>query len=130
MAQTLGWARDECGQPIAEDQGHITCDYADTRAHRAAAAYWERRHNPPGKLNVHQLSPLLEYPQQVEWRVLHGKCDPRPDSTDYWIAVKRARTVAELLDLTTHLLETKNWLSTITWNSILRRRTNALGQAA
>lgn len=127
--QRLVWHCDVCGGPIADDDGYVTVHYSEINAHRAAAAAWDRKHNPPGRLNVHHVGSLLEYPQPV--RCLHSQCDPRPDSDDdYWISIERVRTAEQLLDLTAHLLETKNWLDTTTWSSILRRHSTELGHVA
>ncbi len=65
------------------------------------------------------LGELIERLEQARWRVLHRACDPNPESSDYWIGIERARTTTDLLLRTAHLLETKKWIQSTTWHTLI-----------
>jgi hypothetical protein len=70
------------------------------------------------------LGSLMALPDRASWRVHHRKCDPRPNAASYWIAVEEARTHARLLELTAHLMESKDWLRHTDWDRLILRMAN------
>lgn len=128
--QNLVWVCDECGKPVGDGAGWVTISYAEIGTYRRDEAAWEKKHctNPHG-FNVHRLSDLMELPEPVVWHVWHKACDPDIDSSDYFIHIERIRTVAELLEWTSHLME-KTWLPSTTWRDVLRGHAEGLRRAA
>lgn len=117
----LVWRCEVCRNPIADEEGYITISYADLDDHRLAtekANAWKAAEiERTGSTWI--ATPITLYPDYVRWRILHGTCDPQPQSSDYWIGVERVRTPRALLGWTAHLLE-KGWLRHTSWAYILR----------
>jgi hypothetical protein len=118
----LTWLCDACGEPIADDEGYITVNYAEIHAYdRWNEEFDEKqRAKAKGGLVMYRLSELNGMPEPARWRKLHQRCDPDPESTDYWIGIERIRTRPEVLRWTAHLLG-KNWIQSTTWRDILHR---------
>jgi Bifunctional DNA primase/polymerase, N-terminal len=96
-ALVVTWACDVCGKPIAD--GYVTVSYAELAEYRQALQAWEERIAAayPGPWRGYPATELLDLPDRVRWRVLHRRCDPEPDSPDYWVAVERIRTAGDVL---------------------------------
>lgn len=119
----IAWTCDECGKPIRDGAGYITVDHSEIAKHRNGERSWEaaleRRRVEQGNTWVAvNLAELPDNPRAA-WKVLHGTCDPNPDSSDYWIGVERLRTPGDVIGLSAHLFE-KNWIQATTWASLLR----------
>jgi hypothetical protein len=126
VSQTIVWTCEACGQPIADGEGYVTVDYADIHAYEAAMRAWEDRVRAKMPAEWRERgglmftgADLLDHPETVRWRMLHAACDPRPDSSDYCIAIERIRTTAEAFEWAAHMLE-KGWLVHTNWADILR----------
>ncbi len=126
-ADPLVWSCDECGKPIANGAGWITIRYSEIGAFRRAEAEWEKRH--PDSWAPINLGDLFDFPEPVRWHVWHRRCDPDVGSTDYAIDIERIRTVPQLLEWSSHLME-KTWLPSTTWKDVLRGQANRLREAA
>lgn len=118
--QILVWLCDECGAPVEDGDGYLTVKYADIREYKRSHDAFDEAHRRPNGWVVYNLAELDEIAGLARWSVLHRNCDPDPESEDYWYAIERVRTYADLLERTAHLLG-KTWLPTTTWHSILRR---------
>lgn len=65
---------------------------------------------------------IADIPKLVPWRILHGNCgEDESISSLYWIGVERARTMAQILDWSMHMME-KNWLMSTDWASFIQSR--------
>jgi len=126
-SQQLVWTCDECGRPIRDGDGWVTIGYADIRAYRVAAADWERRHPRGDGWRILSLGEYEDFPNPVRWHVWHRRCDPDITSEDYFIDIDRIRTVAQLLEWSSHLME-KTWFANTTWKDVLRGQANQLGR--
>lgn len=121
----LTWTCDACAQPVHGDEGYIHVD--DYAARQVVEAReqdrrdrYERAKTDPIGAYFYSLTELRSLPQSVPWQVHHRACDPRPDTDDYWFAVERAATHADLLHWTAHLMG-KNWLSGTAWDDFIRK---------
>lgn len=108
----LLWLCETCGQPIADGEGYLHVDLDEVRHATDAGA----KVNREGTVDV---AALLDVPD-VHWRTHHGRCDPRPESNDYCIAVERARDHADLLARTAHL-SGKRWIDVTDWYDLMAR---------
>lgn len=114
--QHLTWTCDYCDKPIANDTGYIYIDSRELHETERAVAAWDAAN--PGPV-IHGPA-LMTYPEGAPWRHAHHECDPEPESEAYGIGVHRARTHAQLLDWTSHLLG-KRWLKHTDWHDLIAR---------
>lgn len=111
------WLCNVCGDPIENGQGYLE---VDLRAVFRVEAWWRehRQNNPQGK--PVDIDALLSGPEPVRWLAHHADCDSDPDYSGYWFDIHRARTHAQLLNWTAHLME-KSWLEYTNWSDLIRR---------
>jgi len=121
LVAPLVWECDACRGPVADGAGWLTIRYDDIGEFRRAEAVSERKHSDGWN--------LLELPRPVVWHVWHKACDPDIGSSDYCIDIERIRSVADLLEWTSHLME-NTWLPLTTWRDVLRDQANALRRDA
>ena len=120
--ELLVWTCEACGAPIADESGYI---HVNRRAiDRVGLAHneWEKANRAaadPGKLVA--LGGLPALPGSAHWQAHHRACDPDPGADDYWFDVARARTHAELLTWTAHLMG-KDWFEHTAWGSLIRSK--------
>jgi hypothetical protein len=119
----LAWRCDVCEGPVHDRDGYVCVDYADLREYERQARAWDEAHVDAFFVPVSEYD---TYPTLVRWHVLHGRCDPRPDSADYWIGVERIRTPDQVIAWSAHLLG-KRWIQTTTWPDVLRSVASQLG---
>lgn len=116
----LVWLCAQCHTPIADGQGYI---HVNMPTVNAVEHYWrqdnERQHDNDSAFV--DLSEIRAWPDDAPWMAHHADCDPEPTASDYWFDVKRARTHAQLLNRTAHLME-KNWLKHTDWDDLIRRQ--------
>ena len=137
--QRLVWRCERCGKPIGDGAGYVAMSFAELHAYKRALEAWNERvdRDYPGAFRCYPVSELLDYPEPVRWHVLHGLCDPEPDSPDYWIGVERIRTAAAVISWSSHLIR-KNWIHETddclppwtggsTWNAVLDEAARQLG---
>lgn len=110
----LVWPCAECGEPIADRTGYIHISYVEINAHERAWREFDKTHD-----GIATASEFLSLPSQARWYAHHLDCDPMSDEPDYWFDVSRARTHAQLLNWTAHLLG-KNWIQSTTWDELIR----------
>jgi hypothetical protein len=119
----LTWTCEVCDEPIANNAGYVTANYAEFGAHQDWHREFDERKRreaeAEGKRFVgFRLSELDDSPPRARWRALHQGCDPDVGSTDYWIGVERCRTLPELIHWTAHLMG-KNWIGSTDWDKLL-----------
>ena len=117
----FSWHCDICAGPIADGMGYVEIDSrevmrveAQERADLEAAA--------AGNDEVLYLD-ALDLPEPVAWHVWHAACDPDPGYSGYWFDVGRARTTAQLLRWSLHLME-KDWIGVTDWPAFVRARSS------
>jgi hypothetical protein len=123
---TLAWVCDTCSAPIADGEGYVCVNFSELYAYRQAVEAWEQAH-PPGRLGwrVISIAECMSYPQEVLWRMLHRRCDDRPEEGAYWWDVDRLRSPAEVLRMAAHVLG-KNWIADTNLDDLLRRAADQL----
>jgi hypothetical protein len=123
----LSWICDVCRAPVWDGDGYLTISDADIRRWKDLNRQWDeeldRRFPGKDEWRVYSfadpmLPPLDAIPR---WRTLHGRCDPEPQTNDYWIGMERIREVSQVLSWTAHLIESKEWLPETDWDDVLRR---------
>jgi hypothetical protein len=119
---TITWNCDICDGPIADEDGYLCVSYGQINKYRDDVRIWEEKH-PDG---LYSLASLVGYPPAVPWSVLHRRCDPQLEGTDYWISVERINTPGDVIAWTAHLMQ-KRWLSWTTWTEILSSVASNLG---
>ena len=107
---------DACREPVDGGDGYLHVSHAEIFAYEKARTEWEKA-NPPGQ--VMNLSDLLDHPSPARWKVHHRRCDPDPESSDYWIDVAQVSTWQGLIARTAHLLE-KSWFAATDWQGLLQ----------
>lgn len=112
----LAWICEACKAAVVNGEGYIHVSHDTVNATERAYRDFERRES--GKAVT--LDSLLALPDPARWRVHHVRCDPEPDSADYVIEVHRARTHAQLLRWTAHLMG-KEWLRYTDWDELIDR---------
>ncbi len=115
MTAQIVWTCEKCGFPVEDNDGALHVDVRlALKARRDVQAAKDAHPD-----SAWSLGELMAQPGPVPWEVHHSACDPRPDSDDYWIAVSRARSHAQLLNWTAHLMG-KTWLENTTWDDVIR----------
>lgn len=123
----LVWSCDVCGRRVAGGAGYLFVDRVQLAEHEDRMAVWEaeqaakRASRADGGLALMFASDFASMPNQVPWRVAHAKCDPHPESEDYWVPVERVDSVRKVLDWTLHL-HGKGFLDSTNWVSVVRGR--------
>ncbi len=125
MTEPLAWDCEVCAEPIADSAGHVCVSYRELHERTRLAREWDEQHAGTFAVSIGE---FLTYPATVSWRVLHARCDPEPDSDDYWIGVERIRTPGDVISWTAHLLG-KRWLQVTNWDDLLRTVATRLGGA-
>lgn len=129
MEIRLQWVCDVCGKPVADGKGYLLVDqgaavesYQARRELDRAQFEKEAADRAAGGLGLVPVD-LAGYMElsHPNWRVLHGDCDTAPPAYDYWFAVERCRTLAQLLDWNAHL-HGKNWLDRTDWDRFIWRK--------
>jgi hypothetical protein len=110
------WDCDACGRPVADGDGYLCVNYDELRKHEQAAREWEAEH--AGIFAV-PLEEFLKYPGSARWKVLHRRCDPKPNADAYHFDAARIRTASHAIEWAAHLLE-KDWITSTNWNDVLR----------
>ncbi len=119
----ITWLCDECHRPVADGTGCLHIAYSAIRATEAGQRKWKQDHPGP----VFTVADLLTFPAPAPWAVHHLRCDPRPNSDDYWFGVERIRSAVDVIEWTSHLTA-KAWSTD--WSGTLRAVCGALRGAA
>lgn len=120
---TLVWICETCHKPVDNGTGYLHVDLKETGIRERAYAEWERRHTDEDGNTTIQGSAwteLFDLPERAPWQAHHAACDPDPEAGDYWFSIERARTHADLLRWTAHLME-KTWLEATDWQELIDR---------
>lgn len=120
----IEWICDGCKKPIADGQGYICCDES-TAYERLNAEYAELSERT--EFRAMTMRELLDRPGLVHWEVWHRKCDPHPNRADYHFPVEECRTLSQLLDWNTHLMQGKRWTRYTNWPSFIQRHVAPTG---
>jgi hypothetical protein len=127
----IGWVCEVCREPITDDSGYLTLDYAAALRYEDDTRQWREQHRELHRmLRPDAVAALRDYPERVRWRPLHRKCDPAADSAEaeeWRIAAGRIQTVGDVLMWTAHLLG-KTWLPATEWGEVLRAVNGKLGE--
>jgi predicted GIY-YIG superfamily endonuclease len=132
---SIVWTCEICRLPIEDEEGYLTVDYEKLHAYTAAVSAHDTRMEAAhpewsGKrFKTFTLGELYDYPDRVEWHTYHLRCDPDPETNDYWIGIERIRTLGQALGWASHLSE-KVWLNDTNWSAILRRLASESGVGA
>ena len=121
--RALVWICDTCRGPIADGDGYLHVNHAEVRDTRQAEREWRERNeqpNGPGGLVLTPATAWIDYPAPARWQAHHEACDPDPDAWDYHFDVSRARTHAQLLHWTAHLMG-KRWMVSTDWLNLIDR---------
>lgn len=116
----LVWVCEACRGPVPDGDGYIHVRHADVHQVEAAERAWRSKYEPDPDTAYISLAAYQEFPQPAHWQTHHRVCDPQPESFDYHFDVARARTHADLLHWTAHLME-KNWLKHTDWLQLIDR---------
>lgn len=130
-SKTITWTCQHCRKPIADGKGWITICQREVWQRRHAVKAWEkaqheaakeRRDESTGRIgSLLYAADISGYPDPIRWERTHEACDPNPDrSSDYWIAIERIRTEADVLSWSAHLFE-KRWFQDTAWDRIIRK---------
>lgn len=111
---TLDWVCSECSLPINDGEGSLWINASEHWAYIDGMQEWRREHP---KDRAHTIGEILKQPGHVRWHSTHRECSSDEDK-EYWLAVEKVRTPAQLLATTAHLMG-KNWLGDTDWASIL-----------
>jgi hypothetical protein len=122
---------------VADGDGWITIHKNDVNAYQAAREQLEARvmarneaERPASRWVRWEIADILSLPHLSEWHVWHKRCDPAPDSADdYWLSIERARTYAQVLDLTLHL-SSKKWFGATNWRNFVYGRVPGVAWSA
>lgn len=114
--RALVWVCDACKQPVNDGAGYIHVEHQTVHDVRQAVRQWKAENPGPAITGA----ALFDYPAPARWGVHHAACDPAPESGDYWIDVKSARTHGALLARTAHLMG-KAWLKHTDWDELIQR---------
>lgn len=112
----LVWICATCREPVADHTGYLHVNHETIGEVRRGERDHSREHPDTGI----SIDALLGMPDPAPWQVHHGACDPDSDSPDYVIHIERARTHAQLLHWTAHLME-KRWLKYTDWPALISR---------
>ena len=116
----IAWTCAACNQPIADGTGYLHVDLNRVReVEDAHAAHLEQQQQESGWRAVN-LTELLALPRRAPWLAHHRRCDPNPGHGSYWFDVARARTHAQLLNWSAHLMG-KRWIRHTTWADLIER---------
>lgn len=126
--RTIAWICQHCREPIADGAGWITICQRQVWQRRDAVRAW--RENGRKADEEHQggrigrlisAADLEAFPDPILWEITHKDCDPNPDrASDYWIAIERIRTEADVLSWSAHLFG-KRWFQDTAWDRIIRK---------
>lgn len=113
----IQWTCRECGFPVADGRGYVHIDH---QAVSAVAQLRDEREARSDDSRPQTLGEFLaDWIPDATWDVHHDECDPEHGVGSYIIEVERARSHAQLLHWTAHLMG-KNWLSATNWDVIIR----------
>jgi hypothetical protein len=101
----LIWMCEACHRPIASGEGYVWVSWKEVHDAELAIKEWNATIDGPFLTAVD----LHNIPHGARWHVHHAKCDPDPNSADYWSAVERLDTWEEIFDFLAHILE-KDWV--------------------
>lgn len=110
------WVCEECHGPVADGEGFLHIRHRDIHEAEQSRLRWEDENNGP----VIETAAWLRYPGPARWLVHHDDCNPEPEASNYCIDVNRARTAAQMLSWTAHLMG-KSWLRATDWRDLLER---------
>jgi predicted GIY-YIG superfamily endonuclease len=110
------WVCDECHGPVGNGEGYLHISYHAIHEAEQNRTGWKAKYPGP----TIDGSALAQYPKPAQWLVHHDECDPESDQGDYVISIERARTAAQMLSWTAHLMG-KNWLPATDWRELLER---------
>ena len=119
----ITWVCDKCHRPIANGQGYVHIACSAIRSTEAGQRKWDQEHPGP----VYAAADLVTYPAPAPWEIHHHRCDPRPNSDDYWFGIERIRSAVDVIEWTEHLTG-KAWSTD--WSDTLRAVCSALRGAA
>lgn len=107
----LTWICEACSRPVNDGKGYLHVSMHDVHERERAWREFEKKHTTELGLQIagEAWSEMFDMVDIAKWQAHHGECDPDPDSGDYWFAIERVRTHADLLRRTGHLME-KTWL--------------------
>lgn len=108
------WVCVACKGLVADGEGYLHINYREIASVEQQQAEWDRANPGPSFTGT----ALMSMPEPACWVVHHTRCDPDIDSMDYVIEVERARTAAQLLSWTVHLMD-KVWLSSTDWKRVV-----------
>jgi predicted GIY-YIG superfamily endonuclease len=121
------WRCAVCDQIVAPRTGYVCVDM--DKAIRCGQWWRDRRDRieraPDGaqaiRASLLTTSELIETGNLIaKWSTLHRRCDPNPDSRDYWMDIDGLVTWADLLRANAHVLE-KAWTKNTDWASFICR---------
>lgn len=129
-SKRIVWTCQHCHGPIADGSGWITICQREVWQRRQAVKAWEKAQHEAAKESRDEstgrigrllcAADIMGYPDPVRWERTHEACDPNPDrGSDYWIAIERIRTEADVLSWSAHLFE-KRWFQDTAWDRIIR----------
>lgn len=118
----LVWMCDTCRKPIADGTGYIHVNMATVGQRQRAWRKFDEEHSTGGALVIQGATwdEFFDLPDLAPWQAHHEACDPLPDAGDYFFGVDRARSHAQLLNWTSHLME-KAWLEYTDWADLIGR---------
>lgn len=131
--QQIVWHCDYCELPIENGAGYLTFSAKAANEHRRTYAEFKAKQKAASPSSTWYAFDLDEYDSAVSQpafiHATHGKCDPRPDSDDWWMRIERTRTYIQLLDITLHISQ-KKWFADTDWQQFIYNRVAGVGWAA
>ena len=117
---TIDWGACEvCHDPIGADS-QATIELPPVNELADIEDAWKRYHAARDTEVFVNLATLLALPAPAHWRVVHGTCSDRADTTAYALLVDEVRTHADLLRWTVHLHD-KTWFHSTDWDDLVRK---------
>lgn len=117
-AETIEWACDICGQPVADEDGYLTVNLREALQAERDNRLWNEEHQ-----HSVTIEEMIAGTRLACWKSLHAECDPEvgdDEEESYTIEITDVRTYRSLLFRSLGLAG-KTWLTATDWKSFVER---------
>lgn len=114
--ELIDWKCQTCSGP-ADGEGAVWVSYADIAAYEQGRKAWDEKRRAEQQQNAgfmrFNVADVLLAPRPARWTVQCKSCCGPCDGA-YWIALRRLRTLADMIRMTAHL-QPKSWFPDTNW---------------
>jgi hypothetical protein len=114
----ITWHCSGCGEPIRGKSGSLTVPELAALAWREADKDALDRAAGPDRRRAFVMSDY-DQPPRPRWLAYHLDCHPTGTRAAYGFGTDEVATPLDVMTWTAHLLETKDWLPSTDWHSLL-----------